>query len=112
MAKVVKFYRTGDAYGCFSNFAAYPIRIGGLEWPTSEHYFQAQKFLDAERREKIRQTPSPMIAARLGRDRSAHLREDWETVKLDIMRDVVRAKFSQHADIREVLLTTGDAEIV
>jgi len=108
----ILFYRTADDYGCFSNFAAYPIEIDGQEWPTSEHYFQAQKFLDSERRERIRRTPSPMIAARLGRDRKAHLRPDWEEVKLDIMRKAVRAKFTQHDDIRRVLLDTDNATIV
>ena len=108
----IRFYRTADAYGCFSNFAPYPIEIDGKEWPTSEHYFQAQKFLDSERRERIRHTPSPMIAARLGRDRKARLRTDWEQVKLDIMRKAVRAKFAQHDDIRDVLFSTGTAVIV
>jgi ribA/ribD-fused uncharacterized protein len=104
----IRFYRTADAYGCFSNFAPYPIAIDGQEWPTSE----AQKFLDSGRRERIRHTPSPMIAARLGRDRKARLRPDWEQVKLDIMRKAVRVKFLQHEDIREVLLGTGSATIV
>src|SRR5215467_9815298 len=108
----IRFYRTADAYGFFSNFAPYPIAIDGQEWPTSEHYFQAQKFLDSERRERIRHTPSPMIAARLGRDRKARLRSDWEQVKLDIMRKAVRAKFTQHEDIRRILLDTGTATIV
>jgi ribA/ribD-fused uncharacterized protein len=53
-----------------------------------------------------------MIAARMGRDRKKPLRRDWESVKTDIMREVVRAKFTQHADIRKVLLATGDATIV
>ena len=112
MSDDIHFYRVADAYGCFFNFARYPIAIDGQEWPTSEHYFQAQKFLDSERRERIRHTPSPMIAARLGRDRKARLRTDWEHVKLDIMRKAVRAKFAQHRDIRDVLLGTGTATIV
>ncbi|MEO1140885.1 MAG: NADAR family protein, partial [Pseudomonadota bacterium] len=45
MPEEIKFYRTGDPYGCFSNFSAHPILIE-TTWPTSEHYFQAQKFLD------------------------------------------------------------------
>jgi len=109
---IIHFYRVADDYGCFSNFAPYPISIDGREWPTSEHYFQAQKFLDSERRERIRHTPSPMIAARLGRDRKARLRPDWEQVKLDVMRKAVRAKFTQHEAIRRVLLDTGHATIV
>jgi len=44
--EVINFYRVGDAYGCFSNFAPYPIMPAGRLWPTSEHYFPAQKFHD------------------------------------------------------------------
>ncbi len=108
----IHFYSTSEEYGCFSNFSAHPLRIGGNLWPTSEHYFQAQKFKEVEYQEKIRKTNSPMIAARMGRDRKKPLRRDWESVKVGVMRDAVRAKFTQHADIREILLSTGDAKIV
>jgi hypothetical protein len=55
---------------------------------------------------------TPKDAARMGRDRSRPLRSDWERVKDDIMRKAVLRKFETHADIREVLLSTGDAPIV
>ncbi|MBY0546930.1 MAG: NADAR family protein [Candidatus Obscuribacterales bacterium] len=112
MSLTIKFYREKDEYGCFSNFAAFPIAIAGDLWPTSEHYFQAQKFLDEADREQIRQASSPGKAADMGRDRKRSLRPDWESVKDDIMRAAVRAKFSQHAKIRQVLLETGDAWLV
>ena len=112
MRAVVRFYRVGDEYGCFSNFAPYPIELDDARWPTSEHYFQAQKFADAAQRERIRCVASPMIAARMGRSRRHPLRPDWEDAKDTIMRAAVRAKFTQHADIRQVLLATGDAEII
>ncbi len=51
---IINFYSTGDDYGDFSNFAAWPIKVDGKTWPTSEHYFQAQKFLDEKYREEIR----------------------------------------------------------
>jgi ribA/ribD-fused uncharacterized protein len=112
MSEVINFYSVSDEFGCFSNFAGYPIRLKGKIWPTSEHYFQAQKFEDAGHREAIRKTKSPMQAARLGRDRKKKLRRDWESVKLSIMRDAVKAKFTQHEELREILLATGDAKIV
>src|SRR5262245_1874272 len=112
MSSIINFYRTGDEYGCFSNFAHYPIDLKGKLWPTSEHYFQAQKFAGTEHEEAIRLEKSPMIAARMGRDRSKRIRPDWESVKDDIMREVVRAKCAQHAELRETLLATGDATIV
>jgi ribA/ribD-fused uncharacterized protein len=112
MPDVINFYRVSGEFGCFSNFAPYPVRMDGKVWPTAEHYFQAQKFEAAEQREQIRKTKSPMIAARMGRDRKKPLRRDWESVKVAIMREVVRAKFTQHDDIRQILLSTGDATIV
>ena len=112
MPDVIKFYRTGDEYGCFSNFAAYPIRLEGKLWPTSKHYFQAQKFDDEEHAEAIRIEKSPMIAARMGRDRSKPIKEDWEAIKVTVMTAAVRAKFTQHQDLRSVLLATGDAIII
>lgn len=112
MPDVINFYRVADDYGCFSNFAPYPISVDGKQWPTSEHYFQAQKFEDSERQEAIRKTKSPMIAARMGRDRKKPLRRDWESVKDEVMRKAVRAKFTQHEDIRRILLCTGEAQIV
>jgi ribA/ribD-fused uncharacterized protein len=48
----------------------------------------------------------------MGRQRTRPLRPDWEQVKEDIMQKAVLRKFETHADIREVLLSTKDAEIV
>lgn len=112
MTDVINFYRVADEYGCFSNFSPHPIRLGGESWPTTEHYFQAQKFENAADREEIRNANSPMLAARMGRDRKRKLRRDWESAKVGVMTEAVRAKFTQHVDLREVLLGTGDAKLV
>ncbi|MGL6072821.1 MAG: NADAR family protein [Fimbriiglobus sp.] len=108
----IHFYSTNAEFGEFSNFARYPIFLAGKRWPTSEHYFQAMKFHDAEYREKIRKEPKPMIAANMGRDRKQKLRVDWESVKDNIMRDAVRAKFTQHEDLKALLLSTGERPLV
>jgi ribA/ribD-fused uncharacterized protein len=112
MKTVIKFYRINDPYGEFSNFAPFPIELKGRTWPTTEHYFQAQKFAGTEHEEAIRLAASPMIAARMGRDRKKPLRPDWECVKDDIMREGVLAKFDQHPHLRALLLSTGDAELI
>lgn len=109
---IIYFYKVDEPYGCFSNFAPYPIELQGKIWPTSEHYFQAQKFPGTEHMEAIRQVTSPMIAARMGRSRQRPLRSDWENVKDSIMREAVLAKFTQHQELREILLGTGDALLV
>jgi ribA/ribD-fused uncharacterized protein len=112
MNKPINFYRTGDPYGELSNFAAFPIVVDGVTWPTTEHYFQAAKFADESHREAIRLEKSPMIAARMGRDRGKSLRADWGTVKEDVMLKALRAKFSQHNDLATLLVQTGDRVLI
>lgn len=109
---VVNFYLKDSPFGEFSNFASFPIELDGNLWPTTEHYFQAQKFEDEVYRELVREARTPMQAARLGRDRSKTLRADWESIKDDVMRKAVFAKFTQHVNLRELLLATGTAAIV
>ena len=108
----IYFYRTRDSYGFLSNFAAAPITLDERVWPTTEHFFQAQKFADAAIQERIRQANSPMDAATLGRNRAFPLRSDWEAVKDDVMYEALRAKFTQHSLLRSQLLATGDAQLV
>ncbi|MEG4998613.1 NADAR family protein [Microcoleus sp. B4-D4] len=108
----IYFYGTRSEYGCFSNFSAYGFELDGEYWPTTEHYFQAQKFPKTPHCEQIRQAKTPKDAANMGRDRSRPLRQDWEQVKDEIMRKAVLRKFETHAEIREILLATSDQEIV
>jgi ribA/ribD-fused uncharacterized protein len=99
-------------YGCFSNFAPYGFLLDGKWWPTSEHYYQAQKFAGTPREERIRKARTPKAAARLGRSRKHPARADWEDVKDEVMHRAVLRKFEAHADIREVLFSTGEVPIV
>jgi N-glycosidase YbiA len=108
----VYFYSTKGQYGGFSNFSRHAFELDGLIWPTSEHYFQAQKFDDKDYRERIRRTPSPMIAARLGRSRKVPIRTDWEEIKAEIMHKAVSAKFNAHPELQQLLLSTGQEEII
>jgi ribA/ribD-fused uncharacterized protein len=112
-ANTLWFYGHKAAYGCFSNFSSHPITIGTTEWATTEHYFQAMKFVHSpEDLKAVRKARGPMDAAKMGRDRSRPLRADWEVVKDDIMFDAVLAKFTQHPELRDTLLSTGDLVLV
>lgn len=108
----IYFYSTREKYGCFSNFSYHGFVLDDLYWPTSEHYFQAQKFINTPHLEQIRLVKTPKEAAKMGRQRTRPLRTDWEQVKDDIMQKAVLCKFSTHADIREILLSTNNEEIV
>ena len=111
----IYFYSSREKpYGCFSNFSRHGFELDGFWWVTSEHYFQAQKFVDTDRlwADKIREVKTPKDAAKMGRSRSHPLRSDWEEVKDEIMKQAVLQKFQTHGDIREVLLSTGEMLIV
>lgn len=110
--EVIKFYSVNDEYGEFSNFALFLIKLDEKIWPTTEHYFQAQKFLDKTYQEKIRRAKTPMLAATLGRDRKQKIRKDWESVKNNVMKKALIAKFTQHQQLKELLLFTNDAKLI
>ena len=108
----IRFYSLKNQFGEFSNFSAHPFDLDGKRWPTSEAYFQAQKFEDEAVQEQIRLAPTPMKAANLGRSRSFPLRSDWEQIKDDAMRRALRAKFLAHPELGTLLLSTGDEQLV
>lgn len=108
----IGFYNVNEEYGCFSNFSKHGFELDGKFWPTSEHYFQAQKFVGSNFEEEVRLAKTPMEAAKMGRDRNKPLRQDWEQVKDELMKKAVLLKFRTHEDIRNILISTGNEEIV
>jgi N-glycosidase YbiA len=108
----LNFYSAIGNLGYLSNFYKCQFELDGQVWPTSEHYFQAQKFIDAEYRERIRIAGTPTEAARLGRSRKIAIRADWESIKDQMMKDAVFAKFDQNAAVKKLLLATGNAILI
>lgn len=99
-----------DEYFFLSNFYPVEIKLDGIVYPNAEAAFQAQKTLDVEERHKFSMLKNPVQAKRLGR--KVKLRDDWEEVKLEIMTEIVSQKFLQHPHLIEMLLQTGDEELV
>ena len=109
------FYKVQEPYGCFSNFSLHSIDLQGYTWPTSEHYYQAQKYQGTPHQslcEKIRQTPTPEEAAAIGRNLDYAVQPNWDQIKSQIMYSAVHTKFLTHASIQAELLGTGDELIV
>ncbi|MEM1425573.1 MAG: NADAR family protein, partial [Cyanobacteria bacterium P01_H01_bin.130] len=112
---VIYFYKLSGPYGCFSNFSPHWVDLKGDYWPTSEHFYQAQKFVgspDEALITKIRRAATPAKAAALGRDPNHRMRSDWDHVKQGVMYQVVREKFRRHRDIQDVLLGTGEERLI
>jgi ribA/ribD-fused uncharacterized protein len=94
-------------YRYLDNFFVRLFDYDGKTYPTVEHAFQAAKTLNPEMKESIRKAATPAEAKFLGRQ--AIIRPDWESIKYQIMFDVVKAKFEQHPDLMRKLLDTGSA---
>ena len=85
----------------------------GKIWPTSEHYFQAQKFVgNPMLQEQIRTARSPRDAFTLARANSASVRKDWDNARFDAMIKALRAKFTQHSALQRMLLSTSTKTLV
>lgn len=97
-------------YAFLSNFWSCKIMFEGIEFPTVEHAFQAAKTTNPNEREMVRLAATPVKAKRIGR--KVTLRHDWEKVKIEIMRGLLVQKFSQDEMLREMLLSTGDWELI
>ncbi|CAE8713984.1 unnamed protein product [Polarella glacialis] len=104
---------------CTDNFQVRPFNFDGQEWQSVEQRYQAQKFLDATFKEKLR-----LMEKGSGESDSQHgmrvwsegqrgrdLRPDWEAVKVEMMYRANLAKYLQHGDLQADLLATGDAQL-
>ena len=112
MMKEIRFYKEFGEYGYLATYSNYGFFKDGVFWKTSEHYYQAQKFMDSDTKIRIQNAETPKIASIIGRDRKLNLRSDWEEVKQDVMFDAVYYKFKQNRDILQKFLDTGNARIV
>ncbi|KAF8188841.1 hypothetical protein K438DRAFT_1593929 [Mycena galopus ATCC 62051] len=105
-----------DGYRGFTNWdRAHTVIYNGKEYPTSEHLFQALKFMDnrPDIAESIRTiSKSPTEAQKYSLARTAHQHPDWDRMATAKMEITMWHKFSQHADLKQLLLATGDAELV
>lgn len=97
-------------YAFLSNFFPAEVELDGKIYPSVEHAYQAAKTFDPEIREKVRTLNTPNKAKQAGK--SMKLRPDWENVKLGIMENLVRQKFTKHITMKANLLATGDDELV
>ncbi|KAJ4721528.1 Riboflavin biosynthesis protein PYRR chloroplastic [Melia azedarach] len=126
-SSIIYFYKTWDPYGAFSNFSPHPIQMPNVDgdyvtWSTVEHYYQAHKFMGVNDPaaqdcvEKIKAARSPEEAARVGRSMQRHqpdlVRSDWESVKIDVMYEALKCKFSIYPHLNSMLLSTAGSVLV
>ncbi|CAF1242526.1 unnamed protein product [Rotaria magnacalcarata] len=109
----VYFYECDQPFGEFGNFYPAPIELDGYIWPTTEHYFQAQKYVSDETHFKnILKLATLEEAFDYVRNYRSAIRPDWSSVKHDVMFKACLAKFEQHPKLKQLLLSTEGRPIV
>ena len=106
----IRFYLKTDPYGCFCNFARYPVEIDGNVWKTSEHYYHAQRFAGTEYEEIIREIKTPFQAKAVAKSGIYPKRSDWLDVKFDVMLKAENCQINDTTtNLRDILVSTGNA---
>lgn len=135
--KQILFYDSKEPFFEFSNYYIAEIKVDNVVYPSSEHYYQSQKYI-GEYANIIRTASTPNKARYLAQkvirngypaswyhspqnrtllndlitQNTETIRGDWDDVKDNIMRKACWAKFSQHSRLKEILLDTDIAEII
>lgn len=95
-----------NEYRFLSNFHVKELTYKGKTYQSSEHAYQAYKATNEEDHEYVRMSPTPNDSRKRGQKITA--RSDWNSVKINIMREILIEKFKDE-ELKQLLLATGDA---
>jgi ribA/ribD-fused uncharacterized protein len=100
---------------CLSNWYRAPFTSDGITYPTTEHYMMAKKallFEDTQTYQEILHVNSPKEAKTLGRKVNGYIDEIWKEHRQNIVITGNEAKFSQHPELKQFLLSTQSTVLV
>ena len=107
--------KNGVTSTCLSQWYDTAFEVAGVKYHTAEQYMMAQKallFNDAEVYDEIMAADNPRDYKKLGRKIRNFDGKVWDTKKYEIVVEGNKAKFSQNDELKEFLLSTGDAILV
>lgn len=135
----IQFSKPEEEFGELSNFWPCDLIFEEKSYPSSEHLYQALKYLsptastiNREYAEEIRKASTPFKAKILANQlclnrypwqkaltevicdfqkKGVSIRDDWEKRKEEFMMQVLEIKFEQNNHCRQVLLSTANKEL-
>lgn len=115
IGEVITFSKTNEAFGELSNMSSkFPLFVNDIVIPSSEALYQAMRYsLFPKAQNEIILQASPMTAKMISKKYNQYSRQDWELIKLKVMRWVMEIKLSQHwIKLAPILEETGNRAIV
>ncbi len=108
----IEFYKEFGELGYLANYANYGFYKDGIYYKTVEHYYQSEKFSDDKIRMKIINCETPKEASNIGRDRNNKRKDNFKSIKQEVMLKGVLEKFRQNKEILYKLIETRNEEII
>lgn len=115
LSDVVVFNKVSEPFGGLSNMAPnFRLNVIGCDIKSSEALYQACRFPHLpDVQNKIISQASPMTAKMVGKPYRANSRRDWQDVRIQVMKWVLRVKLAQNWDsFSKLLIESGDRPIV
>lgn len=115
MDEVITFSKTNEAFGELSNMSSkFPLFVNDIIIPSSEALYQAMRYsLFPKAQNEIIKQASPMTAKMISKKYLPYSRQDWDLIKLKVMRWVMEIKLSQHWNkLAPILEQTANKPIV
>ncbi len=109
MIEPINFIETRWTY--LSPFSAHEVGLNGVIYKTAEHAYQALRMKEPAQT-NIASASSPLEAWRRAQIAKEEGILDESIDKRALMEEIFRAKLAQHIDVRDILLETGDAELL
>lgn len=109
------FKKNNEEFGGLSNMATgFPLRVNGVEIKTTEALYQACRFPHLpEIQQKIIEQKSPMTVKMISNSNKKKSREDWDNIRLKVMKWCINIKLAQNfVSFGAVLHETGLKNIV
>jgi len=109
MSKSINFVESRWQY--LSPFSAHEVELDGVVYKTAEHAYQTLR-MEAAAQESVRTTTSPLEAWRVAQKCKAEGLLNETVDRDELMEKIFRAKLTQHQDIRDILIESGDRELL
>lgn len=125
--RILFFSRDRADFRFLSNFYPCKLDIDGCSWRHTEAYYQSRKSDNPDYHGRILKNSSPVWAKHIGdsrvdsrkiskkswfRKHPEDLREDWDDIKLSVMKQALESKFSQNLQLQAALIRTHPALLI
>ncbi|MGN5392477.1 NADAR family protein [Streptomyces sp. JL7001] len=87
-----------------------PITVGEVDYPSVAHAYWALSLARPEDHDSVARADSGAAAQEIAA--GAPRREGWEQARTAVMTCLLRAKYSQHSELAEILLATNDSTLL